>query len=315
MSVSVIIPVYNRADLIEECIDSVLDHLGECDEVIVSDNHSTDGTWDVLQNRYAKNPSVILHRNETNLGPTHNWRAAFNLSSKSYVHFLWSDDHHRGNFLQCAKDILRQDPEIGCVLSAVIWSNKPKAKIGYMYQTTGKQSSFTYYDHLLKDGSSPVSGSCAMFRRKVLHSIFSNVHDWTKFEMQTGAGIDYLMFAQTFKEYSYFFATNTPFVFLGSGTTSITQTLGERLWFHYFRRMLMDGIIMNNEFLIRRLKTRIYYCMLVANMQNTKFQQNALLEELKESRIIPSQLARSYAKFYFASKKMWLASKFRALFK
>ena len=55
--VSILIPVYNRVDMIRDCIDSALsqDYLDL--EVIVSDNCSTDGTWELCCRFYAENQS------------------------------------------------------------------------------------------------------------------------------------------------------------------------------------------------------------------------------------------------------------------
>ncbi len=60
--VSIIIPVYNGEKYLKEAIDSALNQTSEDIEVIVVDDHSTDGTWDVINEYYdlwLQEPSKI----------------------------------------------------------------------------------------------------------------------------------------------------------------------------------------------------------------------------------------------------------------
>ena len=49
---SVIIPTYNRRDLLPQALDSVIAQTRQADEVIVIDDGSRDGTGDMLEERY-----------------------------------------------------------------------------------------------------------------------------------------------------------------------------------------------------------------------------------------------------------------------
>jgi glycosyltransferase involved in cell wall biosynthesis len=49
MSISVIIPAHNAEKTIKLCVDSILEQLGEDDEIIVVDNGSTDSTLSILK--------------------------------------------------------------------------------------------------------------------------------------------------------------------------------------------------------------------------------------------------------------------------
>lgn len=65
IDVSVIIVSYNTAELIGDCIESVLASQGVSMEVFVVDNASQDGSADVVRGRF---PGVRLMVNEANLG-------------------------------------------------------------------------------------------------------------------------------------------------------------------------------------------------------------------------------------------------------
>jgi glycosyltransferase involved in cell wall biosynthesis len=89
MKLSVIIPVYNRAELIKDTIDSVLCCGLDDFEIIVVDDGSTDRTPDVVR---AMGPPVRYLR-QTNAGPGPARNTGFAASRAEYVAFLDSDDH------------------------------------------------------------------------------------------------------------------------------------------------------------------------------------------------------------------------------
>src|SRR6266508_5714193 len=72
-SVSLLVPVFNRADLIGPCLDSALAQTMGDLEVVVVDGASTDGTWEVCL-RYAEaDPRVRVIRESRNSGPVRGW--------------------------------------------------------------------------------------------------------------------------------------------------------------------------------------------------------------------------------------------------
>lgn len=86
--VSVVIPVYNRESLIGEAIASALAE--DSVEVIVVDDASTDGTWDVIS-RLA-DPRVRAARMERNSGQSAARNRGLESARGTYVKYLDSDD-------------------------------------------------------------------------------------------------------------------------------------------------------------------------------------------------------------------------------
>lgn len=62
MRLSVVIPCYNEADTIEKIIDTVLRAPYPDKEIIVVDDHSTDGTRKILQDKIAAKVSKIIYQ-------------------------------------------------------------------------------------------------------------------------------------------------------------------------------------------------------------------------------------------------------------
>ncbi len=60
IQVSVVIPSFNEADYLQECIDALLAQTVSIHEIIVVDNNSTDDSIKVAKQRYQKHPNIIF---------------------------------------------------------------------------------------------------------------------------------------------------------------------------------------------------------------------------------------------------------------
>jgi len=95
---TIIIPTYNRADLIGVAIQSVL-HQTFCDyEIIIIDDASKDNTQEVVSKFLDKRVHYI--KNEVNLERSRTRNKAINMAKGSFITFLDSDDYYLENHLQ-----------------------------------------------------------------------------------------------------------------------------------------------------------------------------------------------------------------------
>ena len=67
VEISVLMPVYNSAPYLEDAINSVLSQEGPEFELLVGDDGSTDGSWEILEN-FASHPRLRISRNPANVG-------------------------------------------------------------------------------------------------------------------------------------------------------------------------------------------------------------------------------------------------------
>ena len=111
--VSVVMPVYNGEDYLEETIRSVLEQSFEDFEFILVDDHSTDGSLDILREWAAKDERIVLTRTERNLGISGATNAGFDLVRGRYVAMHDQDDISLPQRFEMQVKALESDPELG----------------------------------------------------------------------------------------------------------------------------------------------------------------------------------------------------------
>jgi len=88
--VSVIIPTYNRAHLIDKAINSVLSQTYQDYEIIIVDDASTDNTKEVVKDFTDSRISYIFHTNNLDISAARN--SGIKASQGKYIALLDSDD-------------------------------------------------------------------------------------------------------------------------------------------------------------------------------------------------------------------------------
>ncbi len=91
MKVSVVIPCYNSAPWLAECLDSVLGQSFKNLEVICVNDGSLDETPDILQKYQSMNSRVAVIT-QKNRGLSSSRNVGLGAASGNYVYFLDSDD-------------------------------------------------------------------------------------------------------------------------------------------------------------------------------------------------------------------------------
>jgi GT2 family glycosyltransferase len=112
MLVSVVIPTYNRAHLIERTIASALGQTYPHVELIIVDDGSTDGTRALLEQKYAGDARVrYVHK--PNGGPASARNVGFAHARGAYIALLDSDDTWSPWKLELQVGVMERHPELG----------------------------------------------------------------------------------------------------------------------------------------------------------------------------------------------------------
>lgn len=237
MKVSILIPVYNRENLIKETVKSALNQTYTNIEIIIVDNKSTDCTWEILQQLASQDRRIKIFQNETNIGPARNWKRCIDEASGEYGKILWSDDLIAPEFVEKTVPFL-EDEDVGFVFTGteIFIDGTDKKSSHYFIGETGIYESEKYINGVLFDGNYPVSPGCALFRledlkQNLLVDVPNNVE--SDFSMHA-IGNDLLIFLLTTYQYNNFAFVNEKLSFFRAHEGSISiQSNDGMLPLHY----------------------------------------------------------------------------------
>lgn len=114
MKISVVIPSYNRADLIGETLDSIARQTRSVDEIIVIDDGSTDNTAQVME-RHA-GPRIRYHKID-NGGPEVARSTGIEMADGDWIALLDSDDRWEEEHIERLADLSNLHPDCDYLFS------------------------------------------------------------------------------------------------------------------------------------------------------------------------------------------------------
>lgn len=110
--ISILIPVYNVADYVTECLQSILAQIDGRAEVIVMNDGSTDNSRAVIEN-FASHPQVSIHDAPHNRGLSATRNALLTYAKGEYVWYIDSDDiMHAGAFAQVSEQLHKHPVDV-----------------------------------------------------------------------------------------------------------------------------------------------------------------------------------------------------------
>lgn len=103
--ISIIVPIYNIEQYIEECIKSIVEQTYSNLEIILVDDGSTDNSG-IICDKYAKqdNRIIVIHKNNEGVSSARN--AGINASTSELISFIDGDDYVEKEFIAILYDII-----------------------------------------------------------------------------------------------------------------------------------------------------------------------------------------------------------------
>ncbi|RZL67923.1 MAG: glycosyltransferase, partial [Pedobacter sp.] len=90
--ISIALCTYNGEKYIEKQLDSLVSQSYTPIEIVISDDSSTDGTWNILEKYAAVYPFIKLFKSRINLGFTKNFEQAISFCNGDFIALSDQDD-------------------------------------------------------------------------------------------------------------------------------------------------------------------------------------------------------------------------------
>jgi glycosyltransferase involved in cell wall biosynthesis len=115
--ISVCLLTYNHAHIIESTVASIQQQSLSGYEIIISDDCSTDGTWEKVVEIAETDPRIIAIQTPKNCGMPGNANYAVDHARRSYIALLHHDDIYRYDLLEKWSDVLDRHPDVAFVFN------------------------------------------------------------------------------------------------------------------------------------------------------------------------------------------------------
>ena len=175
MKISVCMATYNGEKYIKEQLESILCQLGENDEIIISDDGSTDNTKSIIES--FKDKRIKFFTNNGVKGVVSNFENSLNKSSGDYIFLADQDDVWLSNKVTTCLNRLKDFDLIVCNCKVVDGSLNVLHQSYFNLARSGRG----FFKNIYR---STYLGCCLAFRRDILTDILPfpkklmMFHDW-----------------------------------------------------------------------------------------------------------------------------------------
>lgn len=122
MNISVIIPSYNRAQLLPRAVNSVLEQTLPAQEIIIVNDGSSDNTAGIVAEQFPQ----CRYIEQSNRGVSAARNRGIEVATGEWLAFLDSDDEWLPSKLEAQRDLLQQHPDIKICHTEEIWVRNGK---------------------------------------------------------------------------------------------------------------------------------------------------------------------------------------------
>ena len=132
--VTICIPTFNRGKFLPLALESASSQSYQNIEILVTDNHSTDDTPEIVRSFSEKDPRISYHRHQRNIGMVGNFNSGLRLARGSLVKILCDDDFLAPDCIDKSVEVFRRYPDVelvACSRQVLDEDLQPVRRLGY----------------------------------------------------------------------------------------------------------------------------------------------------------------------------------------
>lgn len=107
--ITIAMPVYNGMPYLRDAIDDILSQDYRNLEILISDNNSTDGSYELCKEYAILDSRIKLSRNQSNIGGYANSKKLMDIAQGKYFMFVAHDDRHASTFITTLYNLLNEN--------------------------------------------------------------------------------------------------------------------------------------------------------------------------------------------------------------
>lgn len=159
---SVLMTAYNRQQYIGEAIESVLASTYKNFELIIVDDCSADGTFEIAKKFEQTDNRISVYKNKNNQGQFKNRNIAASFAKGEYIKYFDSDDVMNKDLLKITMQAMQSFPQASVGIECR-WPKIPRAKLPVLFS-----SREAYVNHFFKGNDFLHYGPSSSVVRKTL---------------------------------------------------------------------------------------------------------------------------------------------------
>ena len=171
LTIGILIPAYNVADYVEECIESILTQIDTRASILIMNDASTDNSTAIMK-RFENHPQVQIFDAPYNRGLSATRNTLFDMAQTEYIWFIDSDDvMYENAYSSVMSQIEKLKSDVLCADYVSLRGKKEVKKKAFIGKANknyiNKRNSFL--DNIIENNSNHVWNK--VFRRQVIQDI------------------------------------------------------------------------------------------------------------------------------------------------